>query len=193
MNQNGTRISNAVSISLILVLFWLIVVLYQYDSGPLWHSTTLILTLFWLCTTLILASCGILCYCTHSGSWFNIKMSSYQYRKTHCGDKTILRPSYLHNGISYTGKMTSLYWIGALGPDSMLPCSGQHVSLPDCVHIDCHGPPALSQHFPGKYCHGEPTHGVTGFTRCLASAKQPPANGRLGKQRLDRGFHLKSG
>ena len=36
---------------------------------------------------------------------------SYQYRKSHCGDKTILRPSYLHNRISYTGKMTSLYWI----------------------------------------------------------------------------------
>ena len=36
----------------------------------------------------------------------------HQYRKSHCGDKTILRPSYLHNGISYTGK-TSLYWIGA--------------------------------------------------------------------------------
>ena len=41
-------------------------------------------------------------------------MSSYQYRKSYCGDKTILRPSYLHNGISYTGKTTSLYWIGAL-------------------------------------------------------------------------------
>ena len=47
------------------------------------------------------------------GPWFSIKMSSYQYRKSHCGGKTILRPSYLHNGISYTGKMTSLYWIGA--------------------------------------------------------------------------------
>ena len=42
-----------------------------------------------------------------SGPWFNIKMSSYQHRKSHCGDKTILRPSYLHNGISYTGKTTS--------------------------------------------------------------------------------------
>ena len=41
-------------------------------------------------------------------------MTSYQYRKSHCGDKTILRPSYLHNGISYTGKMSSLYWIRAL-------------------------------------------------------------------------------
>ena len=43
------------------------------------------------------------------GPWFSIKMPSYQYRKSHCGDKTILRPSYLHNGISYTGKMASLY------------------------------------------------------------------------------------
>ena len=49
-----------------------------------------------------------------SGPQFNIKKTSYQYRKSHCGDKTILRPSYLHNGISYTGKITSLYWIRAL-------------------------------------------------------------------------------
>ena len=33
----------------------------------------------------------------------------------HCGDKTILQPSYLHNRISYTGKMTSLHWIRAQG------------------------------------------------------------------------------
>ena len=46
------------------------------------------------------------------GPCFNIKMSSYQYRKSHCGDKTVVRSSYLHNGISYTGKM-SLYWIRA--------------------------------------------------------------------------------
>ena len=44
---------------------------------------------------------------------FNIKMTSYQYRKSHCGDKTVVRSSYLHNGISYTGKMSSLYWIRA--------------------------------------------------------------------------------
>ena len=49
-----------------------------------------------------------------SGPRFNIKMTSYQYRKSHCGDKMILWPSYLHNGISYTGKMISLYWIRAL-------------------------------------------------------------------------------
>ena len=49
-----------------------------------------------------------------SGPWFNIKISSYQYRKSHCGDKTVVRSSSLLNGISYTGKMSSLYWIGAL-------------------------------------------------------------------------------
>ena len=43
----------------------------------------------------------------------HIKMSSYQYRKSDCGDKTILRPSYLHNGMAYNGKMTPLYWIRA--------------------------------------------------------------------------------
>ena len=50
---------------------------------------------------------------------FNIKMPSYQYRKSHCGDKTVVRlSSYLHNGISYTGKILSLYWIGALAVDN---------------------------------------------------------------------------
>ena len=49
------------------------------------------------------------------GPRFNIKMSSYQYRKSHCGDKTVVRSSYLHNGISYTGKTASLYWFSPLG------------------------------------------------------------------------------
>ena len=35
---------------------------------------------------------------------------SYQYRKSHSGDKTIKRSFYLHHGISYTGKTASLYW-----------------------------------------------------------------------------------
>ena len=48
------------------------------------------------------------------GPWFNIKMSSYLYRKSHGGYVTYLWPSYLHNGISFAGKMTSLYWIRAL-------------------------------------------------------------------------------
>ena len=53
----------------------------------------------------------LLCFFFISGPWFNIKMSSYQYRKYHCGDKMVVKSSYLHNGISYTDKMTFLYWI----------------------------------------------------------------------------------
>ena len=52
-------------------------------------------------------------------------LSSYQYKKSNCGDKTILRLSYLHNGISYTGKTTSLYWIGAWVCRSYLTCYNQ--------------------------------------------------------------------
>ena len=52
-----------------------------------------------------------------SGKWqpcclgFNVlKMSSYQYRKLYCGDKTDVRSSYFCDGNSYTGK-TSLFSI----------------------------------------------------------------------------------
>ena len=54
-----------------------------------------------------------------SGPWFNMKMSPYQYRISNCGDKTVVRSSYLHNWISYTGQMTSWYWFGPLGPVSI--------------------------------------------------------------------------
>ena len=37
------------------------------------------------------------------GGWFNTKMSSYKYRKSHCGDKTVVRSSYLHNRILLSG------------------------------------------------------------------------------------------
>ena len=49
------------------------------------------------------------------GPWFYIKTPSYLHRKSHCGDKRVVRLSYLHNGNSYTGKMASLYWVRALG------------------------------------------------------------------------------
>ena len=41
-------------------------------------------------------------------------MSYYLYRKSNCGDKTATRSSHLHNGKTYTGETTSLYWIRAL-------------------------------------------------------------------------------
>ena len=46
--------------------------------------------------------------------WSNIRCLTYQYRKSHCGDKTNIRPPYLHNGISYSSKMISHYCIRAL-------------------------------------------------------------------------------
>ena len=42
-------------------------------------------------------------------------MLSYQYRKSHCGNKIMVKSSYLHNGNSYTDKTESLYWISHPG------------------------------------------------------------------------------
>ena len=60
-------------------------------------------------------------YTSHPGPRFNIKMLSYLCRKSHCGDKTVVRSSYLHNGISYTGKMTSLYWFSPQALSELFP------------------------------------------------------------------------
>ena len=68
------------------------------------------------------------------GPRFHKKMLSYQYRKSHSGDKTVVRSSYLHNGISYTGKMTSLYWIRA-----MVYCTTHSLWIHDVLHLNlCH-------------------------------------------------------
>ena len=66
------------------------------------------------CFLPFLATCHDFLSPLSPGPWFNIMMTSYQYRKSHCGDKMIFWPSYLHNGISHTGKITSLYWNGFL-------------------------------------------------------------------------------
>ena len=54
------------------------------------------------------------------GPWFNIKMSSYQYRKSHCWDKMVIRSSYLHSGIFFTGKLGFSYWIRARSSKIMM-------------------------------------------------------------------------
>ena len=73
------------------------------------------------------------------GPWFNIKMSTYQYRKSHCGDKTVVRSSYLHSGIFYTGKMISLYWISALNTPGELPSLLMLWILVSPGHYSSHG------------------------------------------------------
>ena len=47
----------------------------------------------------------------HTRALIQYNILSYRYRKSNYGDKTVVRSSYLHNDISYTGKMTSFYWI----------------------------------------------------------------------------------
>ena len=69
------------------------------------------------------------------GPRFNIKISSYQYRKSHCGDNTVVRSSYLHNGISYTGKMSSLYWVRALALRCFVTGAIAPVAIPMNLHI----------------------------------------------------------
>ena len=77
------------------------------------HLNTLILGMSgWDLKNAIFNIVSLAGICRSSGHWFNIEISSYQYRKPHCGDKTVIRSSYLHNGISYTDIMASLYWIG---------------------------------------------------------------------------------
>ena len=44
------------------------------------------------------------------GHQFNVKTMSYQYRKSHCGDKILQKMVSFPNRISYTGKTSSLYW-----------------------------------------------------------------------------------
>ena len=80
-------------------------------------------------------SCSIMARSCHGKFWtpyhglrgggggFNIKMPSYQFRKSHCEDKTFWRPSYLHNGNSYTGKTAYLYWIRVLVIDRITDSS----------------------------------------------------------------------
>ena len=47
-----------------------------------------------------------------TGNFFSLALNTaYQYKKSHYGDKIVIRSSYFHNGISYTGKISSLYWI----------------------------------------------------------------------------------
>ena len=47
-------------------------------------------------------------------------MPSYQYRNSNCRDKMISWSSYLHNGISYTGKMTLILNQSSVMPSHIL-------------------------------------------------------------------------
>ena len=96
-------------------------------------------------------SWNLFCYARRSYSNLGAdsikKIPYYQYRKSHCGDKTILRSSYLHHGVSYTGKTASLYWIGtqfANFGEALLPPPPQ--VCPDSSHSPCTRLPSFPAH-----------------------------------------------
>ena len=62
-------------------------------------------------------------------------MTSYQYRKSHWGDKTVIRLPHLHYGISCTGKTSFLYWIRA-----------QHIQSTGCMAIKLQPRPIQQVH-----------------------------------------------
>ena len=109
------------------------------------------------------------------GPRFNIKMSSYQYRKSHCGDKTVVRSSYLHNGIPYTGKMSSLYWIRALVSLCLHEQVGDTI-VDGWPRFECNFNVFADMILPyGSHCNDmtaspEPINGVTGtWLSCFAT------------------------
>ena len=71
-------------------------------------------------------------YPTYTVCWINIKVPSYQNRKSHCGDKIIFF-FYLHNGISYTGKTDSLYLIRVL--EVLSPFTTQQICVVQSVKL----------------------------------------------------------
>ena len=74
-------------------------------------------------------------WCRRVGGWFNMKVTSHQYRKSHCVDKIFLGPSDIHNEIFYTGNTASSCWI--LSPSYQYRkshCGDKAISLPSYLH-----------------------------------------------------------
>ena len=95
----------------------------------------ILLCLVVLCKTLSLISykdgaspvqvCVQVCFFPNTSTWYDLQSvcssfldeggqrsigywAVHQYWKSYCGDKLVVKLSYLHNGNSYTGKMASL-------------------------------------------------------------------------------------
>ena len=63
-------------------------------------------------------------------------MPSYQYRKSRCGDKTVVRSSHLYNGISYPGCQWHVEAVvGVVGPTNSCSCSTHSASRNDTAML----------------------------------------------------------
>ena len=68
-------------------------------------------------------------------------MLSYQEKKFHCEDKKVLRSSYLHKGISYTGKIYTFTFTcdNILGPTLACEFQGFEVFGKIILNVGTHG------------------------------------------------------
>ena len=111
------------------------------------------------------------------GPWFSIKMSSYQYRKSHCGDKTILRPSYLLYGISYILERCNLF--NELGPVPYVHvCNTIYQWLSarlQYLHCQCTGDtaPEILQSWTKPSICNLPNYSPVSWARCHSTVMQP--------------------
>ena len=87
----------------------------------------------------------------------------------------ILRPSYIHNGISYTCKMTSLYWIGAQVPidsthivgDYFSESDGATLQIPNCQWSSNEQWKNVSKWRTYSVCHRTTTKNILGNTEIV--------------------------
>ena len=61
------------------------------------------------------SNCDVVLNWSISGPRFNDRVS--RYRNSHYNDNAVVRPRYLYNGNSYTGKTIPLYWNISRGND----------------------------------------------------------------------------
>ena len=112
---------------------------------------------------------------------------SYQYRKSHCGDKTVVIPCYLHNGISYIHKTTSLYWIGALAPVTVIRrLESSHLRINPAPTLLTPPPPPPPPPHTHPHTH-TPTHTHTPPTSCRISS---PLHFRIKEYQTKISVHL---
>ena len=91
-------------------LMWHKMICLLFPAGTRRNNND-IMTSFWRHNDVIFASC----VCWVIAQIDMLKVYDIKAIRHLASRYTILRPSYhLHNGISYTGKTTSLYWIGAI-------------------------------------------------------------------------------